>query len=67
MNVAKGDDMSVLDGKKTKLTGLAMVLYGVGGFLAGFHDANTAVEMVFEGLGFVFVRIAIEGKEGSGV
>jgi Na+/phosphate symporter len=57
--------MNFLSGKKTKLTGIGMVIFGIGGLISGLHDANTAVEMVFEGLGFIFMRHAI--KKASGV
>lgn len=57
--------MDFLSGKKTKLTGIGMVIYGIGGLFGGLHDANTAVQMVLEGLGFIFVREAI--RKASGV
>ena len=56
--------MEFLSGKKTKLTGFGMVVYGLGGLIGGLHDANTAVQMVLEGLGFIFVREAIRRASG---
>ena len=38
--------MLSLNGYKTKLTLLAVVLYAVSGFVLGHHDANAAVMMV---------------------
>lgn len=54
-----------VDGKKTYLTAVAFVLYGLCGYYCGYLTPDEAVGKVLEGLGFGALRHAI-GKAKSG-
>lgn len=49
----------MLQGKKTYLIAAATVVYGVAGFLAGIHGADTAVDLILQGLGFGALRAGV--------
>lgn len=51
--------MNFLSGKKTYIVGVGMILYGVGGWVAGIHDYNTAIKMVLEALAIMGLRAGV--------
>lgn len=55
--------MNFLQGKKTIITGLLMVVYAVVGLVLGLHDQATAVQIGGTGAGFIFTRLGIGGKK----
>ena len=52
--------MNFLKGKKTYITGIAMVTYAVGGFYLGHLTLDQAIQVGGTGLGFIFLRGAIK-------
>ena len=50
--------MQFLEGKKTYIAAIAIVLSAIGGFLAGDLSLGQAVTTVLEGLGFAALRAA---------
>lgn len=57
--------MGILSGKKTILTGIAMIVFAVVGAGLGKLDGDAAIEMIGIGLGFIFVRLGITKAEKS--
>ena len=55
--------MTMLNGKKTYLVVVAMVLYGVLGVLLGKVELNTAIMDVLTGLGIASIRHGIKKVE----
>ena len=51
--------MDLISGKKTYLTGGAMILYGITGVFLGNLDANAGMELVAQGFGIIFLRQGI--------
>ena len=49
-------------GMKTYVTAMGMIMYAVGGLVAGQLDLNTAVNAIFIGLGMMGLRHGIESK-----
>lgn len=49
----------MLQGKKTYLVGIAMVVYAVSALLLGHMGMDEAVKMALEGLGIIFLRTGI--------
>ena len=45
-----------MNGKKTYVIGIGMILFAVGGVLSGHHDISAATEILLEGLGLIFLR-----------
>ena len=52
--------LNFLQGKKTILTGLVMLIYAVAGIVLGNLDQNTAIEIGGTGLAFIFLRLGIK-------
>ena len=50
----------MLKGKKTLLTGVAMIAYAVLGIVLGTLDQATAVSIGGTGAGIVFLRMAVK-------
>ena len=51
-----------INGMKTYLAGMALVLYAVGGYFAGKVDINEAIQSVMIALGIMGLRHRIEKK-----
>lgn len=49
----------MLSGYKTYLVGIGFIVYGVGGFIAGMHDADMMITKVMEGLAFMGLRAGV--------
>jgi len=50
----------MMSGWKTWMAAIGSVLWGVGGFLAGQHDADALMQFVVAGLGLVGIGHKIE-------
>ena len=61
--IFQGEKMTMLNGKKTYLVVVAMVLYGVLGVLLGKVELNTAIMDVLTGLGIASIRHGIKKVE----
>jgi len=48
-----------LKGKKVYLIGAGMILYGVGGYVAGLHDWDTAISFISQGLLGMGIRAGV--------
>lgn len=51
--------LSFLQGKRTYLTGAAMIIHAGLAYYIGEMDAGVAINHALEGLGFIFVRSGI--------
>lgn len=49
----------MLSGYKTYLVGIGFIIYGVGGFIAGIHDADMMITKCLEGLAFMGLRAGV--------
>ncbi len=48
-----------LAGKGTYITAIALILYAVGGYVAGKIDINLAIPEILAGIGMIRARMAI--------
>ena len=54
--------MKFLEGKKTIITGIVMIVYAVSGLILGHLDHATAMQIGGTGLGMIFLRMGMENK-----
>lgn len=52
--------INILQGKRTIITGVAMIVYAVTGLFLGNIEMNTAVELIGTGAGLIFLRLGIK-------
>ena len=51
-----------VNGMKTYVVAMAMIMYALGGWIAGKVDVNTAIQTALIGLGMMGLRHGIEKK-----
>jgi hypothetical protein len=56
----------MLDGKKTYLVAIVLIVYAVAGYLSGHMSLDEAIRNVLDGLGLGFLRAGVQksGLEG---
>jgi hypothetical protein len=52
-----GENMNFLEGKKTIITGVVMIIFGIAGLLLGKTGYTEAVELIGTGAGFIFLKL----------
>ena len=52
-----------IDGKKTYIVAIGLIMYALGGLAAGKVDGNTAIQSVFIALGMMGLRHGIAKAE----
>ena len=52
----------MLDGKKTYIVGVALLLWAIGGAVAGKIDWNTAITEILVACGMLGLRLGIKAK-----
>ena len=51
-----------IDGMKTYIVGMSLIMYAIGGWVAGKVDINTAIQSALLGLGMMGLRHGISKK-----
>jgi hypothetical protein len=54
--------MNMLQGRKTYIVALVMIIYGVAGVLLGKLGTNDAYELILQALGFAALRNGVGNK-----
>lgn len=55
-------DLKDFEGKKTYLISIATLMYALGGWVSGYLDVNTSIQIIFAALGLGALRNGITTK-----